>query len=215
MSQCAISEIMMSPYSIAFLSESLQERPQQLIRILNLLCVLANEPNQRGLGLRLINSSRLAQSAGMIPSYEWGYFRKMSCQRISLIQVYPCSEAYLYDNDSLLYDITNSCLDQLHQYADTSSSSLINLDSNLANRPDGLANKIDINLRRVFLQLPEQSVHILLVRQSNHNLKLLHLDVGRVVIFAEENAHLVGKDIGTFLQEEIDVTKGDPLHLGR
>lgn len=45
MSQCAISEIMMSPYSIAFLSESLQERPQQLIRILNLLCVLANEPN--------------------------------------------------------------------------------------------------------------------------------------------------------------------------
>lgn len=151
----------------------------------------------------------------MIPSYEWGYFRKMSCQRISLIQVYPCSEAYLYDNDSLLYDIANSCLDQLHQYADTSSSSLINLDSNLTNRPDGLANKIDINLRRVFLQLPQQSVHILLVRQSDHNLKLLHLDVGRVVIFAKEDAHLVGKDIGTFLQEEIDVTKGDPLHLGR
>lgn len=161
------------------------------------------------------NSSRLAQSAGMIPSYEWGYFRKMSCQRISLIQIYPCSEAYLDDDDSLLYDIADSCLDQFHQYFDTSPGSLIDLDSNLANRPDSLANKIDINFRRVFLQLPKQSVHILLVRQSNHNLKFLHLDVGRIVIFAEENAHLAGKDIGTFLQEEVDVTKGDPLHLGR
>lgn len=64
MSQCAIGEIMMSPYSVAFLSESLQERPQQLIRILNLLCVLANEPNQRGLGLRLIQFLKIGTERG-------------------------------------------------------------------------------------------------------------------------------------------------------
>lgn len=52
------------PYRIAFLSESLQERSQQLIGILNLLCVLADEPNQRGFGLGLVQLLKVGTECG-------------------------------------------------------------------------------------------------------------------------------------------------------
>lgn len=64
MSQCAMGEIYDEPYRIAFFSERLQEGSQQLIGILNLLCVLADEPNQRGLGLGLVQLLKVGAQCG-------------------------------------------------------------------------------------------------------------------------------------------------------
>jgi hypothetical protein len=63
------------------------------------------------------------------------------------------------------------------------------------------------------LQLAQQRIHVLLSRQPNHDLELLDLDVGRVVVLAEEDAHLVLEDVGSVLEEEIDISEGDPLNL--
>ena len=55
------------------------------------------------------------------------------------------------------------------------------------------------------LQLAEKCVHVTLIGQSNHDLQFFHLDVLRVVVFTKENAHFVRKDVGSFLEEKVDV----------
>lgn len=52
------------------------------------------------------------------------------------------------------------------------------------------------------------------MRQPYHDIQLLHLDIQRVVVFAEEYPHLVRQDLGTLLQQQVDVPQRYPLHLG-
>jgi hypothetical protein len=67
--------------------------------------------------------------------------------------------------------------------------------------------------RHQLLELAEQCVDIFLAGEADHDLELLNLDVGRVIVLAEEDAHLVLKKVRSLLKEEVDVAKGDPLDL--
>jgi hypothetical protein len=63
------------------------------------------------------------------------------------------------------------------------------------------------------LQFSQQSVDIPLACKPHHNVQFLHLDIWRIVVFAEEHPHLVREDVWTLLQEEIDVSQRDPLYF--
>lgn len=63
------------------------------------------------------------------------------------------------------------------------------------------------------LQLAQQGIDILVPRQPNHDVKFLNLDIRWVVVFAEEHPHLVLENLGSFLEQEVDVTQGDPLNF--
>jgi hypothetical protein len=65
--------------------------------------------------------------------------------------------------------------------------------------------------RNVLFQFPQKRVDILLVGQTDHDLELFDLDIWGVVVFAEEDAHLVGEDIWPFLEEKVDVPERNPL----
>ena len=67
----------------------------------------------------------------------------------------------------------------------------------------------------VLLQLAEQGVDVVVVREADHDVQLFDLDVERVVVLAEEDAHLVREDVGPLLEQEVDVAQRDPLYLGR
>jgi hypothetical protein len=64
-------------------------------------------------------------------------------------------------------------------------------------------------------QLAQQSIHVAITGQSDHDIKLLDLDVQRVIVFAEEYPHFVRKEVGSFLEEKVDIPQCDPLYLGR
>ena len=65
------------------------------------------------------------------------------------------------------------------------------------------------------LELAEERVDVLFRDELDHDLELLDLDVGRVVVLAEEDAHLVREGARATLQDEVDVAQRDPLDLGR
>ena len=65
----------------------------------------------------------------------------------------------------------------------------------------------------VLLELSQQSVDVLLASKADHDFELLNLDVGRVIILAEEDAHFIRQNVGAFLQKEIDVTESYPLNF--
>lgn len=55
--------------------------------------------------------------------------------------------------------------------------------------------------------------NVVLRRQPNHNVKLFKFDVDRVIVFHEEDLHLVLQDISTLLNDQVDVTESDVLDL--
>jgi hypothetical protein len=64
-------------------------------------------------------------------------------------------------------------------------------------------------------QFAQKGIDIPLTCQPHHNVQLFHLDVRRVVVFAEKDAHFVGKDIWALLEKQIDVAQRNPLDFGR
>lgn len=70
-------------------------------------------------------------------------------------------------------------------------------------------------MKDALLQLGKERPNVGLARQPNHDLELLNLDVRRVVVLAEEYSHLVREKVGVRLEQERDVSEGDPLNFGR
>ena len=54
--------------------------------------------------------------------------------------------------------------------------------------------------KNVLSQFAQKGIDILLTREPHHDVQLFHLDIRRVVVFAEKDAHLVGQDIRPFLE---------------
>ncbi len=50
---------------------------------------------------------------------------------------------------------------------------------------------------------------VLVRAQLDHDLELLHLDVNRIVVLAEEDAHLVRENVGALLHDQVDVAQRD------
>lgn len=63
------------------------------------------------------------------------------------------------------------------------------------------------------LELREDLLDVLLVREAVDDLKLGELDVNRVVVLAEKDLDVVPKDHGPALDDEEDVAQGDVLDL--
>jgi hypothetical protein len=47
----------------------------------------------------------------------------------------------------------------------------------------------------------------------DHDVEFLQLDVDRVVVLDEEDLHLVLEDVGSLLDDQVDVPEGDVLNL--
>jgi hypothetical protein len=64
-------------------------------------------------------------------------------------------------------------------------------------------------------EFTQQSIYVVITGQANHDVKLLDLDIQWVIVFTEEHSHLIGKEVGAFLKEKVDIPQCDPLYLGR
>ena len=124
------------------------------------------------------------------------------------------AENVLDHDRRLLHDVTRPRMDQLEQHIDAALGGRLNRNRTLANRADGAAHKVHVDLGGVLLQLAQQHIHIAFIRQPDHDIHLLGLDIRRVIVLAEKDAHLVGQNVRVLLQDQIDVAQRDPLHLG-
>jgi len=95
----------------------------------------------------------------------------------------------LDDNNGLLDDVVDLCLDQVEQDFNAAVGGPLNLHGTNANGADGLAHKVDINFRGVLLQFSKNLLNVGVICDPHQNLKLRHFHVDGVIVFAEE--HLV------------------------
>ena len=115
---------------------------------------------------------------------------------------------YLHDHNSLLHDVAYPSRDKVQQYINTSLSAGFYLHRSLPYGLDATPHKADVNLggisaeyqsrirtrsrqTDVLFQLAQQCVDIVLVGQANHDVQLFDFDIQRVVILAENHAHLI------------------------
>ena len=68
-------------------------------------------------------------------------------------------------------------------------------------------------MAHALLQRAQQRIDVVLTRQTDHDIQLLHFHVQWIVIFAEEYAHFTREDVRSLLQQQIDVAEGYPLYL--
>lgn len=80
-------------------------------------------------------------------------------------------------------------------------------------RPPSVPIRVEDEIGNSLLQFTQKRIDVLLRCELDHNLELLHLDVGWIIVLAEEDAHLVREGFGTLLEDEVDVAQGDPLHF--
>jgi hypothetical protein len=138
---------------------------------------------------------------------------------------------YLHYDNSFLHNIADSCANELQQDIDTSFSTSLDFDGCLTDGLDTLPHKVYIDLGCIsvlpvsmgfknikwwhsLFQLAQQRVYILLGSKPDHDIQLLDLDIQRVIIFTEEDAHLVREEICSFLEKEVNVSESDPLDFG-
>jgi len=72
---------------------------------------------------------------------------------------------------------------------------------------------VNVDFGSVFLQLRQDLVDVALVGEHEDELQLGHLDVDGVVVFAEEDADVVLKDLWSALQDEQRISQRQVLHL--
>lgn len=120
--------------------------------------------------------------------------------RLILIRI--ASEDVANHDDSLLYNVRNFCRDKLEQNLDALARGGFDLDGELSNGPDCLADKMEVDLRGVFFELDEDLMYVLLISEREDELEFGDLDVYRVIVLAKEDANLVSEDLGMLLEDE-------------
>lgn len=66
----------------------------------------------------------------------------------------------------------------------------------------------------VVFELQQKLVHVLEVRELDHDLELLKLDVQWVLVVAEEDSYFFVEHVRPLLDDQVDVADGDVLDLG-
>ena len=131
-----------------------------------------------------------------------------------LVPVGELAEDVLDHDDRLLHDVVDLGLDELEQHVDAPLRGALELDGAAADGAHRAAHELDVDLGRVLLELHEHLVDVAVARELDHDLELLHLDVDRVVVLAEEDLDLVREDGGPLLHDEVDVAQRHVLDLG-
>ena len=179
------------------LRERLQELLEDLVRVVDTLCVLPDDPHHRRPRLRLVQRVEILAQR----------------RNNALVPVRVPPEDVLDHDDGLLDDVAHARLDQLDQHVDAPLRCRLDPDRTPPNRPHRSTHEVDVHLGRVLFQLEEHLVDRLLPRQLHHNLQLLDLHVDRVVVLAEEHPDLVFEHLGHLLDHQIDAAKGHVLDL--
>lgn len=164
--------------------ESINEALQNLIRVANLLSVLSDDPYQRPPSVRLIQLVNVFAKGG-----NHAFVARIFAQDI------------LCDHNDLLYDVVDFGRDQILQSLHAFAAGFFDLDGDLTDGLDGSANKVHVHLQSILLQLRKQLLEILLVCYPYHDLELLELDIGRVIVFAEEDSQFFAENIGFGLEK--------------
>ena len=106
-----------------------------------------------------------------------------------------------------MHHITDTRSDEFQQYIYAPFSGGIDFDGCLPNSFDTFPYKIYVNFRRIpvaeikracqeqvetlLFQLAQQRIHIIFGSQPHHYVKLLDLDIERIIVFTEEHSHLI------------------------
>src|SRR5258706_250050 len=78
--------------------------------------------------------------------------------------------------------------------------------------PISLPSSHTIKVRKyILLQFTQQCLDVVLLCKTDHNIELLNLDIGRVIILTEKHTHLILEDVRALLQQKVNVSQGDPL----
>merc|ERR1719494_1505970 len=127
----------------------------------------------------------------MMDSYLLGYLRKMSLSTEGgddgLVLVGVLAEDVLDHHHRLLHHVVDLGLDQVKQGGHTPLSTLLHLDCTSTNGSNRFANKVDIDLCCILLQLGEHLSNVGLAGQPDHDVELLQLDVDGVVVLHKED----------------------------
>jgi hypothetical protein len=182
----------------ALVLEALQKALQKLSGIIDALGILTNNPDHRCLGLRLIERLQVLAE----------------CSDDTLIFVGVATEDILDNNNGLLDDVVDLGLDQVKKDVYALLSGTLKLNGTTSNGTDSLADELNIDFLSVLLKLKKNLVDILVIAKHNHDLELVHLNINRVVVLAEENLHFVLKNGWALLKNQVDVAEGNILDFG-
>mmetsp|Transcript_61830 Transcript_61830/g.177325 ORF Transcript_61830/g.177325 Transcript_61830/m.177325 type:complete len:728 (+) Transcript_61830:225-2408(+) len=177
--------------------EVVEEGIQDLINLVDALGILSQDPNHRGLGLRLVQ------------------FLQVVAERFEhlLVPRRVLAENVLDDDTGLLHDVVHLRLDQLQQHGDGPLAGALELHGDAADGAHGLPHEVYIDARGVLLEFQQDLFEVLLRDEHYHDVHLLQLDIHRVVVLAEEHLDVRGEDARTLLDDEANVPQDDILDL--
>ena len=179
------------------LVEAVDEARQYVRRVADLLRVLADDPDERGARVGFVQLvDALAE------------------RRYDALVARVLPEDVLDHHDGLLHHVVHLAADEVQQRVDALLRRRLDLDGHLPDGAHRAAHKVHVHLHGVLLELGEQLLVVALAGDADHDLDLGELEVGRVVVLAEEDADLFAEDVGLALQEEVDVTEGHVLDFG-
>mmetsp|Transcript_12057 Transcript_12057/g.38535 ORF Transcript_12057/g.38535 Transcript_12057/m.38535 type:complete len:250 (-) Transcript_12057:738-1487(-) len=179
--------------------ERLDKGLEQLVRVVNTVCILTDDPDHGSLSLWLVQRVQVLAQGG----------------NDGLIAVGVLAEDVLDHDHSLLHHVVDLGVDQLQQHIDAALRCTLNLDRTPPNRSDASPHELHVHLRRILLELKQHLLNVALRGQQDHDLQLLHLDVDGVIVLAEEDLDLVRQDGGALLHNQTDVAQRHILDLRR
>lgn len=211
----SLSGIQNKPYRVGFLVEGVHIDAKKFVRIVDLVGVFADDPDQRRFCLRLIQFLEVRAQCwddtlirGRISTED---VLRVTNQA-SAAPARPALMTHLHDNHGLLDDVGDPRGDKVQKDVDAALSRGLYLDCGLANRFDAFPDKVDIDLGSIpsaethrlvstkksasemghaLLQLAQQRVDVIVAREADHDVQFLDFDVEWVVILAEKHTHLV------------------------
>ena len=194
----SVISLMSTPTNLGkFFSEGVDKVAKYFSSVVDFFGIFSNDPYERSSSIWLVQFVDALAERGY-DSLIAGVF----------------AEDVLNNHNCFLNDVVDFGVDKVKKRVDTLLAGTLDLDGHLSNGLDSSSHEIHIHLHGIFLQFREQLIDVFVVRYPNHNLELLHLQVGRIVVFAEEDTHLFTENVCLLLEEEIDVSESDVLYFG-
>jgi hypothetical protein len=178
-----------SAYLSKLFGEGVDEVAKYFSSIVDLFSVFSNNPDQRSSCIGLVQFVDTLAKRGYNSFVAWVF-----------------AENVLDNHDGFLDHVVDFGVDKIKQRVNTLLAGTLDLDGHLPDGLDGSANEVHVYLHGILFQFCEQLIHVLVVRYPHHYLELLHLQVRRVIIFAEKDAHLLAENVCLFLEEKVDIS---------